>query len=235
MQIAPRNARPRNPENPIQNKTMVPRATSTARAALNHEWFKAGPFLVAHQTPEHDSFPKSYRESETTPVGNPLCQHILSCRLLRGEHLGFLCRKSTGSLKCSPSAPGMARTGGKQSLTSDSRPERVDGRCIEPGLQKITGLSPIVPKNVRRDDLHVPGEPISYLGASAWNAPDRPPIAPQINGLVHDDETGRRIEAHHGKCSQNTEDAPKPLIWAKHNIRHAECGNRSAENGENNP
>jgi hypothetical protein len=77
MQVAPRNARPRNPENPIQNKTMVPRATTTARAALNHEWFKAGPFLVAHQTPEHDSFPKSYRESENTPVGNPLCQHLL--------------------------------------------------------------------------------------------------------------------------------------------------------------
>ena len=54
MQVAPRNARPRNPENPIQNNTMVPRATTTARAALNHEWFKAGPFLVAHQTPEHD-------------------------------------------------------------------------------------------------------------------------------------------------------------------------------------
>jgi hypothetical protein len=70
MQVAPRNARPRNPENPIQNKTMAPRATTTARAALNHEWFKAGPFLVAHQTPEHDSFPKSYRESENTPVGN---------------------------------------------------------------------------------------------------------------------------------------------------------------------
>ena len=77
MQIAPRNARPRNPENPIQNKTMVPRATTTARAPLNHEWFKAGPFLVTHQTPKHDSLPKSYRESETTPVGNPLCQQLL--------------------------------------------------------------------------------------------------------------------------------------------------------------
>ena len=77
MQIAPRNARPRNPENPIQNKTMVPRATTTARAPLNHEWFKAGPFLVPHQTPKHDSLPKSYRESETTPVGNSLCQRLL--------------------------------------------------------------------------------------------------------------------------------------------------------------
>jgi hypothetical protein len=82
MQVAPRNARPRNPENPIQNKTMVPRATTTARAPLDHEWFKAGPFLVAHQTPQHDSIPKSYRESETTPVGNPLCQHVLGASML---------------------------------------------------------------------------------------------------------------------------------------------------------
>jgi hypothetical protein len=36
-----------------------------------HEWLKAGPFLVAHQTPKQDSLPKSYRETETIPVGNP--------------------------------------------------------------------------------------------------------------------------------------------------------------------
>ncbi len=83
MQIAPRHTRPRNPENPIENKTMVPRATTTARAALDHKWFKAGPFLVAHQTPDHDCLPKSYRESETTPVGNPLCQHFLDFCLVR--------------------------------------------------------------------------------------------------------------------------------------------------------
>ena len=41
MQVAPCIARPRNPENPIQNMTMVPRATTTARVALDHRWFKA--------------------------------------------------------------------------------------------------------------------------------------------------------------------------------------------------
>ena len=69
MQVAPGNTRPRNPENPIQNKTMIPRTTAAARTSLDHEWLKTGPFLVAHQTPDHGSLLKSHLESETTPVG----------------------------------------------------------------------------------------------------------------------------------------------------------------------
>jgi hypothetical protein len=84
MQVASGNAGARNPKNPIQNKAMVPRTTTTARVLLNHEWLKARPFLVAHQTPDHGSPPKSHLESDTTPFGNPLCQHLLdwarSCR-----------------------------------------------------------------------------------------------------------------------------------------------------------
>jgi hypothetical protein len=77
VQITPGNAGPRNPENPIQNKTMIPRATTTARTAFDHERLKTGPFLVAHQTPDHGSSLKSFRESETTTFGNPLCQRLL--------------------------------------------------------------------------------------------------------------------------------------------------------------
>ena len=78
MQVAPGNACPRNPENTIQNKAMIPRASPAARAALDHEWLKPGPFFVTHQTPDQGSLLKSYRESETTQFGNPLCQHNLA-------------------------------------------------------------------------------------------------------------------------------------------------------------
>ena len=78
MQIAPGSAGARNPENPIQNKAMIPRTTTAARASLDHEWLKTRPFLVAHQTPDHSSLPKGHLESDTTPFGNPLCQHLLT-------------------------------------------------------------------------------------------------------------------------------------------------------------
>jgi hypothetical protein len=77
MQIEPGNACSRNPENPIQNKAMIPRSPTTARSTLDHKRFQIGPFFIAHQTPDHGSFSKSYLESETHPLGNPLCQHHL--------------------------------------------------------------------------------------------------------------------------------------------------------------
>ena len=77
VQVAPSNAGPCNPENPIQNKAMVSGSPPAARTALNHKGLKAGPFFITHQTTDHDSFAKSYLESETTRFGNPLCQHVL--------------------------------------------------------------------------------------------------------------------------------------------------------------
>src|SRR5665647_1006302 len=77
VQVAPGNARPRNPENPIQNKAMIPRTPPAARTALDHKRLKTGPFLVAHQTPDQGSLPKSNLESDTTRFGNPLCQQLL--------------------------------------------------------------------------------------------------------------------------------------------------------------
>jgi hypothetical protein len=46
MQIAPRDPCPRNPENPIQNKAMVPRATPAPGASLDHKRLQARPFLI---------------------------------------------------------------------------------------------------------------------------------------------------------------------------------------------
>ena len=62
-QVAPGNASPGNPENPVQNKPVVPGTPPAASPALNHKRLKADPFLVAHQSPDHDSLRQSYLES----------------------------------------------------------------------------------------------------------------------------------------------------------------------------
>ena len=77
VQITPGNTGSRNPENPIQNKPMIPRTPPAARTTLDHERLKTSPFLVAHQSPDQGSLPKSHLESDTHPLGNPLCQHVL--------------------------------------------------------------------------------------------------------------------------------------------------------------
>ena len=77
MQVAPGNAGSRNPENPIQNKAVIPWTPPTAGTTLDHERLKTGPFLVAHQSSDQDSLPKSHLESDTAAFGNPLCQHFL--------------------------------------------------------------------------------------------------------------------------------------------------------------
>ena len=77
VQVAPGHARPRNPENPIQNKPVVPWPPSAPGTPLDHERLKARPFLVAHQTEYQNGPRKSHLESESDANGNPLCQHIL--------------------------------------------------------------------------------------------------------------------------------------------------------------
>jgi len=59
VQITPGRTRPRNPENPIKNKTVVPSSASTPGTALYHKRLKAGPFLVAHQTALQLASPKA--------------------------------------------------------------------------------------------------------------------------------------------------------------------------------
>lgn len=59
MQVAPRHTRPGNPEYAIENKAMIPRATATPCASLDHERLKALPLFVAHQTTDQGSLPKA--------------------------------------------------------------------------------------------------------------------------------------------------------------------------------
>jgi hypothetical protein len=80
VQVAPGYAGACNPENPVQNKPMISRTPPAARSSLDHERLKTRPFLIAHQTPDQGSLPKSHLESDTHPLGNPLCQHGLAMR-----------------------------------------------------------------------------------------------------------------------------------------------------------
>ena len=59
MQVAPGNARPCNPENPIENKTMISWTPPAACPALDHERLQTDPFFVAHQTTDQGSLPKT--------------------------------------------------------------------------------------------------------------------------------------------------------------------------------
>jgi hypothetical protein len=81
VQVAPRDTGPRNPENPIQNKTMIPRTPAAAGTTLDHERLQARPFRIAQQASDQGSLLKSHIESDTTAVGNPLCQHVLALQL----------------------------------------------------------------------------------------------------------------------------------------------------------
>jgi len=62
-QIPPWSPRSGNPENAIQNKTMVLWTPAAPRAAFNHKRLKTDPFLVAHQSTDHGSLRQSYLES----------------------------------------------------------------------------------------------------------------------------------------------------------------------------
>ena len=77
-QIAPRDTGPRNPENAVQNKTMVLRAVSPTGHAAHNERLKARLFLNAHQSTDHGRFSKNYIESETCRFGNPVYPHDLA-------------------------------------------------------------------------------------------------------------------------------------------------------------
>lgn len=71
MQIAPRDARPCNPEYAIENKAMVPGAPTTPRTTLDHELLKATPFFVAHQTTDQGSLPKATLNQILPMLGIP--------------------------------------------------------------------------------------------------------------------------------------------------------------------
>ena len=100
VQIAPSNARPRDPEDPIQNKPVVPWSTTAPGPTLDHERLKAGPFFVAHQSAYQNGLRKSHFESDPTAVGNPLCQHILECIEIIGESSKGRSPRASATQRC---------------------------------------------------------------------------------------------------------------------------------------
>jgi hypothetical protein len=52
VQIAPLRAGAGEPENPIENEPVILRPSPAMRAADRHEWLKARPFLIRHQSPK---------------------------------------------------------------------------------------------------------------------------------------------------------------------------------------
>ncbi len=51
LQVAPLRHGAGDPENPIENKAMVLRPSPAMGAPNRHEWLKAGPFRIRHQSP----------------------------------------------------------------------------------------------------------------------------------------------------------------------------------------
>ena len=51
VQVAPLRPGAGDPENPIENKAMVLRPSPAMGAPNRHEWLKAGPFRIRHQSP----------------------------------------------------------------------------------------------------------------------------------------------------------------------------------------
>jgi hypothetical protein len=62
MQIEPYHTRPHNPENPIQNKAMVPWPATAPDTAFDHARLQVRPFFVAQQSTDQGSFLKNYLE-----------------------------------------------------------------------------------------------------------------------------------------------------------------------------
>lgn len=77
VQVAPRRARPRDPEHPVQNKPVIFRRSTALAAPGNHERREKRPLLVRHQSTNQDRLPKSSLESRLAPFVNPLCQRVL--------------------------------------------------------------------------------------------------------------------------------------------------------------
>ncbi len=95
VQVAPRRARPRDPEHPVQNKPVIFRRPTALAAPGNHERREKRPLLVRHQSTNQDRLPKSSLESRLAPFVNPLCQRVLDICLSFNEpnvfnHAGHL-------------------------------------------------------------------------------------------------------------------------------------------------
>ena len=78
VKIAPLCSRSGNPEDAVQNQTVVFRLSTAAGAARPHKRSKKCPFLIAHQTTNQISLPSERElESRFNRFVNPLCQQNL--------------------------------------------------------------------------------------------------------------------------------------------------------------
>jgi hypothetical protein len=80
--VTPRRTRPRDPENAIQNKTMVLGFAPVRGADAQDEAFVKRPFLVRHQVSCQAGLHRRYQlESHPARPVNPFCQHVLNAHL----------------------------------------------------------------------------------------------------------------------------------------------------------
>ena len=89
VKIAPLCSRSGNPEDAVQNQTVVFRLSTAAGAARPHKRSKKCPFLIAHQTTNQISLPSERElESRFNRFGNPLCQQNLGTLSFKREVSG---------------------------------------------------------------------------------------------------------------------------------------------------
>ena len=89
IQIAPLCSRSGNPEDAIQNQTVVFRLWSAAGAVRAYKRSKKSPFLITHQTTNQISLPSEGElESRFDRFGHPLCQQNLGTLSFKREVSG---------------------------------------------------------------------------------------------------------------------------------------------------
>ena len=77
VQIAPRHAGARDPEDAVENPPVILRRPPALAAPRDHQRFENRPFLIRHQDANQDRLPKSSLESRFAIHVNQLCQQDL--------------------------------------------------------------------------------------------------------------------------------------------------------------
>ena len=68
-----------HPEDAIQNQPVIPRGTPATAPDCSDECLEKHPLVVRHQVSRQDNLQsQSYLESDSRPLGNPVCQQNLS-------------------------------------------------------------------------------------------------------------------------------------------------------------
>lgn len=79
VEVTPGSACAGDPEDRIEDRSMILRTPAAPRALAHQKRREDRPLLIRHQTTNHDRSPaKSSLESDRSRFGNPLCQHRLA-------------------------------------------------------------------------------------------------------------------------------------------------------------